>query len=110
MDPGDYCLSHDLSQCYPSQHPFSPSLPPIHVAFIYDAWTAVRKAVTSQMPFGTAIGVSQFIPESLDAVLSSSLEAYVDEPLYSTYHGSDTPRSTAIRGPHVTISFEIEHD
>jgi hypothetical protein len=81
MNPGDYCLSHDLSQCYPSQHPFNPSLPPIHVAFIYHAWTAVRKAVTSQMPFGTATGVSQFTPESLDAVLSSSLKTYLAHPV-----------------------------
>jgi len=84
-NPGDYCLSHDLRQCYPSQHPFSPSLPPNHAAFIYDAWTGVRKGVTSQMPFGTATGVSQFTPESLDAALASSLKAYVDGPLYSSY-------------------------
>jgi hypothetical protein len=96
MNPGDYCLSHDLSQCYPSQHPLNPSLPPNHVAFIYDAWTGVRKAVTLHMPFGTATGVSQFTPESLDAVLSSSLKAYVDGPLYSSYHGFETTRSKAI--------------
>jgi hypothetical protein len=37
------------------------------------------------MPFGTATGVSQFTVESLDAALSSSLKAYVDGPLYSSY-------------------------
>jgi len=91
MNPGDYCLSHDLRQCFPSQHPFSPSLPPDHVAFIYDAWTGVRKGVTSQMPLGTAAGVSQFTPESLDATLAASLKAYVDGPLYSSYLAT-TPR------------------
>jgi hypothetical protein len=85
MSAGDYCLSHDLRQCYPSQHPLHPSLPPNHVAFIYDAWAGVRNGVTSQMPFGTATGVSQFTVESLDAALSSSLKAYVDGPLYSSY-------------------------
>jgi hypothetical protein len=85
MNSGHYCLGHDLRQCYPSQHPLVPSLPPSHVAFIYDAWTGVRKGITSQMPFGTATGVSQFTLESLDAALSSSLKAYVDRPLYSSY-------------------------
>jgi hypothetical protein len=85
MNPGDYCLSHDLRQCYPSQHPLNPSLPPSHVAFLYDAWTGVRKGITSQMPFGTTTGVSQFTLESLDAALSSSLKTYVGGPLYSSY-------------------------
>jgi hypothetical protein len=85
MNPADYCLSHDLRQCHPSQHPLNPSLPPSHVAFVYDAWTGVHKGIASQMPFGSAIGVSQFTLESLDAALSSSLKTYVGGPPYSSY-------------------------
>jgi hypothetical protein len=89
MDRGDYCLSHDLRQCYPSQYPLQPSLPPNYVAFVYDAWSGVRKAVASQMPFGTAAGLSEFTSGSLDAALSSSLRTTLDGPLYSGYRGFD---------------------
>jgi hypothetical protein len=91
-NPGDYCHSHDLGQCYPSQHPFSASLPPGHVAFVYDAWTGIRKGVASQMPFGIAAGIAQFTPESLDAALASGLNVYVDGPLYSSYQGLEIGR------------------
>ena len=76
MNPGDYCLSRDLRECYPSQHPLNSPLPPSHAAFLDDAWAGVRKGIALQMPFGTATGVSQFTLESLDATLSSSLKAY----------------------------------
>jgi hypothetical protein len=93
MDPGDYCLSGDLRQCYPSQYPLSASLQPHQAAFVYDAWKGVRTAVAAQMPFGTASGVSQFTPGSLQAVLSSSLNSSVDGPLYSHYQGFEGARS-----------------
>lgn len=89
MDRGDYCLSHDLRQCYPSQYPLQPSLPPNYVAFVYDSWSGVRKAVAAQMPFGTAAGLSEFTSGSLDTALSSSLTTSVDGPLYSSYRGLD---------------------
>ena len=54
MDRGDYCLSHDLRQCYPSQSPLFPSLSPNQLAFVHDAWRGVRDAVASQMPYGPA--------------------------------------------------------
>jgi hypothetical protein len=89
-DPVDYCHSRDLGRCYPSQHPFSASLPPSHVAFVYDAWTGIRKGVASQMPFGIAAGMAQFTPESLDAALASSLNVYVDRPVFSAYRGFES--------------------
>lgn len=93
MNPGDYCISRDLRECYPSQHPLNPSLPPSHVAFLDDAWAGVRKGIALQMPFGTATGVSQFTLESLDATLSSSLKSSVGGPLYSSYQVSQGART-----------------
>jgi hypothetical protein len=87
MNPGDYCLSGDLSQCYPSQYPLYPSMGPHQMAFVYDAWKGVRRAVAAQMPFGTAAGLAQFNPDSLEVALSSSLQTSVDGPLYSSYQG-----------------------
>jgi hypothetical protein len=92
VTPGDYCLSHDLRQCYPSDHPFLPLLPPNRLAFVYRAWNGVRDAVASQMPFGTANGLSHFTSGSLDSALSSNLSASVDGPLYSNYPASDAGR------------------
>lgn len=87
MNPGDYCLSHDLGQCYPALHPFSPALPPNHTAFVADAWTGVREAVASQMPFGTAAGIAHFTPEALEAALASGLPVYMEGPLYLSPQG-----------------------
>jgi hypothetical protein len=92
MDRGDYCLSHDLRQCYPSQYPLYAPLGPNQLAFVYDAWKGVRNAVASQMPFGTARGLSQFTPASLDTALSRNLQSSVDGPLYSSYQGSEADR------------------
>jgi hypothetical protein len=88
MDPGDYCLSGDLSQCYPGPRAGEPMPPSNQLAFVYDAWKGVRNAVASQMPLGTASGVSAFTPASLDSALSSNLGETVDGPLHSGYAGA----------------------
>jgi hypothetical protein len=87
MDRGDYCLSHDLRQCYPSQSPLFPSLSPNELAFVHDAWKGVRNAVALQMPYGTASGLSQFTSGSLDSALGQNLRLSVDGPLYLSYQG-----------------------
>ena len=87
MDRGDYCLSHDLRQCYPSQSPLFPSLSPSELAFVHDAWKGVRNAVASQMPYGAASDLSQFTSGSLDSALAKNLRLSVDGPLYSSYQG-----------------------
>ncbi|MGH8195048.1 MAG: hypothetical protein ACREQ8_11695 [Woeseiaceae bacterium] len=93
MNPGDYCLSGDLSQCYPGEEPGTPMLPSNQRAFVHDAWKGVRNAVASQMPLGTASGVSTFTSASLDLALSSHLNASVDGPLYSNYLSPDRARA-----------------
>jgi len=85
MDRGDYCLSHDLRQCYPSQSALFSSLSPNQLAFVHDAWKGVRDAVTAQMPYGPASDLSQFTSGSLDSALAQSLRESVDGPLYSSY-------------------------
>lgn len=92
MNPGDYCLSADLSQCYPGSES-GDRIAPNLLAFVYDAWNGVRHGVASQMPFGAASGVSQFTAASLDSALSSSLSRSVDGPLYSSYSNSGSGRS-----------------
>jgi hypothetical protein len=87
MDRGDYCLSHDLRQCYPSQSPLFPSLSPNQLAFVHGAWKGVRDAVASQMPYGPASNLSQFTSGSLESALGKNLYLSVDGPLYSSYRG-----------------------
>jgi hypothetical protein len=84
-NPGDYCLSGDLSQCYPGLEPGDPRLPASQIAFVYDAWRGVRDAVRSQMPAGSARGVAVFSTASLDAALALRLGQSVEGPLWSSY-------------------------
>lgn len=88
-NPGVHCWHVDLTKCFPYMDPSQPPFPPSQAAFAYDAWKGVRSAVASQMPLGTGGGVSTFTEVSLDAALSSQLEAAVDGPLYPSYVVSD---------------------
>ena len=83
----DYCPGDDLHQCYPSQYALLSSMRPSQLAFVHDAWMGVRRAVASQMPFGTASGLSQFTFGSLDAALARSLRTSVEGRLHPVYQG-----------------------
>lgn len=83
--PGDYCWSGDLGQCYPSEDPAVPALPPGRLAFVHDTWNGVRRAVASRMPRGMRGRVSSFTAPSLAVALSSNLDRSVDGPLYEAY-------------------------
>lgn len=76
--PGDYCLSHRLDQCYPSQDPLSPLPPPSEFAFVHQAWRSVTRALASQMPYGIDGDLSSFNDASLDTVLLTELRASFD--------------------------------
>lgn len=91
--PGDYCWSGDLGQCYPSEDPTVPALPPGRLAFVHDSWNGVRRAVASRMPRGTAGRVSSFTAPSLAVALSSNLDRSVDGPLYEAYAEGGIVRS-----------------
>ncbi|HEX2138318.1 MAG TPA: hypothetical protein VHG33_01265 [Woeseiaceae bacterium] len=83
--PGNYCWSGDLAECYPGPQPGKPELPPHQLAFVYDAWRGVQKAMMSHMRQGSASGASTFTAQSLDAALWSNLQLTVDGPLYLSH-------------------------
>ncbi len=70
ITPGDYCLSHDIRQCYPSGDPFSPLPPSRDFAFVYKAWRGVTEVLAAQMPYGTAGDLVNFSDGSLAASLT----------------------------------------
>ena len=80
-DPGDYCLSGDLSQCYPGLD--DPHVPRSRVAFVYETWHGVSSAVQSLMPAGSTAGVAVFSEASLDEALASQLDRSVAAPLFA---------------------------
>jgi hypothetical protein len=69
--PGDYCLSHDIRQCYPSGDPFSPLPPNRDFAFVYKAWREVTEALAAQMPYGTAGDLVNFSDGSFATALTT---------------------------------------
>ncbi|HUD97492.1 MAG TPA: hypothetical protein VMO24_08110 [Woeseiaceae bacterium] len=69
--PGDYCLSHDLRQCYPSGDPFSPLPPHRDFAFVNKAWLGVTEALAAQMPYGTAGDLVNFSDGSFATALTT---------------------------------------
>lgn len=71
--PGDYCLSHYLDQCRPSQDPISPLPSPGDFAFVYKAWQGVTQAVASQMPYGSQGDLASFSDDSLERALRAEL-------------------------------------
>jgi hypothetical protein len=79
-DPGDYCLSGDLEQCYPNVAP-EPRVSAGQLAFVYEAWQGVRAAVRSFTPAGS--GAAVFTADALDAALRTELGASVATPLYA---------------------------
>jgi hypothetical protein len=80
-DPGDYCLSGDLSQCYPGLD--DPHVPRSGLAFLYETWHGVSSAVQSLMPAGSTAGVAVFSEASLDEALASQLDRSVAAPLFA---------------------------
>lgn len=77
MRPGDYCLGHDLAQCYPGTTELAPLSPSQHV-FVQDAWRGVTAGIRQQMPFGTESDITWFRTDDLSATLAISLGATVE--------------------------------
>jgi len=76
--PGDVCLSHYLSQCYPQAAagmPWSPR----QAALVADTWQGVAAGIRRHMPFGAASDLSYFRPADLDNTLAISVAATVED-------------------------------
>lgn len=71
--PGDYCMSGDLSQCYPDRYPLSTGTIGGRY-FVADSWRAVQQTVTARMQLGTASDTSRFSPHGLSTALGRALE------------------------------------
>ena len=72
-DTGDYCLSHDLAQCYPNRSPFMPPFSDTQAAFVAGSWEAVKRAVAADMRSGTVGDVVRFERASLERRLRLAL-------------------------------------
>lgn len=86
MNPGDYCASHDLRQCYPEggSGPW-PGLPGEY-RFVTDSWRAVRWSVLSRTQFGGDGDVIVYDPVELRrslalAMPSTNFPAYAEPDL-----------------------------
>lgn len=90
-NPGDYCWSGDLDQCYPRGRPGRTRPWGGKLAFVYDAWQGVRNAVQSQVKPGSG-GVAVFSAGSLDVALDRSLAESVEGPLHSRYRSRAASR------------------
>lgn len=55
FDPGDYCLSHYLSECYPNRFPIDGSGFDANTLFVQKSWSVVSQSVMRHMhnPFSS---------------------------------------------------------
>lgn len=72
-DSGDYCLSHDLSQCYPDRNPYMPPFSDTQAAFVTSSWDAVKRAVAADLQTGNVVDVVRFERTSLERRLRLEL-------------------------------------
>ena len=82
IPPGDYCLSHDLSQCYPRTRDLIGGSTAMQLSFVHDAWKAVRNGVAAQMPYGVQSDMSVFEADTLAAVLQDGLRREIDRVFF----------------------------
>lgn len=57
---GDYCLSHYLSECYPSENPAMPPFGKEDRSFVMRSWQAVQGAVQNNMALDPGSDVARF--------------------------------------------------
>ena len=70
---GDYCLSHFLSQCYPTGNPAMPPLSEDERAFLVHSWQAVRDSVSSRMTHYPGSDVARFRDQDLRRSIRRSI-------------------------------------
>jgi len=73
-NPGDYCESHYISQCYPELQHGTYGVTASDQAFVSDAWLGVQRGLARHMPFGLRSDIAYFQPEFLGTTLQISLD------------------------------------
>ncbi|MEQ8206964.1 MAG: hypothetical protein RIA65_12365, partial [Woeseia sp.] len=73
-NPGDYCESHYISQCYPELQQGSYGVTAVDQAFVRDAWLGIQSGLARHMPFGLRSDIAFFQPEQLGTTLRISLD------------------------------------
>lgn len=69
IDPGDFCLSVYLDQCYPNRS---------RLGTVGDTWSAVKKIVTQAMPNGIATDQAIFSVGTMRSALRFALDERTD--------------------------------
>ena len=71
---GDYCLSHFLSQCYPTGDPAMPPLSSDERSFVVRTWQAVRDSVHYRMASYPGSDVARFEDHDLRRSIRRSMQ------------------------------------
>lgn len=74
---GDYCLSHFLSQCYPTGDPAMPPLSETDRSFVTRSWQAVYDSIARQMSMYPGSDASRFHGPELGRSIRRSITASV---------------------------------
>ncbi len=72
---GDYCLSHFLSQCYPTGDPAMPPLSEEDHSFVLRSWRAVHDSIATRMSLYPGSDVSRFRGDELARSIKRSIAA-----------------------------------
>jgi len=72
---GDYCLSHFLSQCYPTGDPAMPPLDTMERSFVMRSWQAVQDSVHYRMAPYRGNDVARFEVDELARSIRRSIVA-----------------------------------
>ncbi len=72
---GDYCLSHFLSQCYPTGDPAMPPLSKADRSFVMRSWQAVYDSISGRMSMHPGSDVSRFHGSQLGQSIRRSITA-----------------------------------
>ena len=73
MHPGDYCLSHDISQCYPERHPMVPPGGYRDEVFMRLSWKAVQDTLVAGLGRGVVADAGSFDPADLQRSLQMAI-------------------------------------
>ena len=71
---GDFCLSANLSQCYPHRSPYIPIADIPELAFVYASWSAVQATTLKHAEAGGFNDTTRFSPAVLKSQLRRSIK------------------------------------